>query len=143
MTTVPELCPSCLNELPAGYPYDHVAIDRALRGDRTTFAAMSTAERAETVITGLARGIDLGRLAHLLTWPYFVLQALLPDDHPNSHAAERARNEQAVRDLWAQNLPDVTIAARTGLNPSVVGRTRKRLGLPSVAGRGFRKVVAA
>ena len=32
MNTTTELCPACLTELPADYPYDHVAIDQALAG---------------------------------------------------------------------------------------------------------------
>jgi len=123
------ICPACLSELPDDYPYDHVAIDRAVAGDRPLFVAMSTEERSEVVSTGLSRGATLLDLVNLLSWPFGQLQAVLPDEHPESTASRNARVEQQVRQLWAQGLRDVTISARTGLNPSKVGRVRKRLGL--------------
>lgn len=128
---VPTLCPACLTELPASYPYDHVAIDRAAGGDRTAFAAMSAGEKREVVVTGLAHGAALLDLSILLSWPYNRLQEVLPDGHPASRASQVAEVERLIRDLWEQNLLDVTIAARTGLNPSKIGRIRKRLGLPT------------
>lgn len=130
-----DICPACLTELPAGYPYDHVAIDRAGRGDRNLFTTMPTAERREVVIAALARGVRLTDLARTLNWTYTSLQSLLPDDHPESTRSHAERADRQVRELWEQGLQDVTIAARTGLNPSTVGRVRKRLGLRTLPRR--------
>lgn len=124
------LCPACLTELSPDYALDHVAVDRALAGDRALFVALDRSHRSEVVVTGLARGITLLDLTKRLSWPYNQLQALLPDGHPESPVSQRIQVERLIRDLWEQDLLDVTIAARTGLNPSKIGRIRKRLGLP-------------
>jgi hypothetical protein len=126
------VCPACLMQLPDGYPYDHVAIDRVLSGDRILFAAMSRAEKQQVVITGLARRRSLRDLTDQLTWPYAALQTLLPDEHPQSKAAESTRVEAQITELWHRRLSDVEICIRTGLNPGKIGRIRKRLGLPTV-----------
>jgi len=94
------LCPACLTEFPVGYPYDHVAVDRAVAGDRRTFVSMTTPERAEVVITGLAGQATLLDLVALLSWPYNQLQALRPDEHPASRASQDAEEERLVRELW-------------------------------------------
>lgn len=133
MNAIFDICPMCLVELPDGYPFDHVAIDRALAGDRDLFASMDADARREVVVTGLARGASLLDLVETLSWAYNTLQALLPDEHPESVASATARNERLIRELWEQALPDVTISARTGLNPSKIGRIRKRLGLATLA----------
>lgn len=112
-----DICPACLVELPADYPFDHVAIDRAIAGDRAVFRALPEDEQREAVVTALARGTSLRDLAESLNLLIPHLQALLPDEHPESAASESARTERLIRELWAQGLQDVTIAARTGLNP--------------------------
>jgi hypothetical protein len=137
-----DICPACLAELPAGYLFDHVAIDRAAGGDRALFARMQEAERREVVTTTLARGAGLHNLAQTLNWPYTHLQALLPDSHPESRQSQQADAEQLIRQLWEQGLQDTTISARTGLNPSKVGRIRKRLGLGTLPRRPWKPVTA-
>jgi hypothetical protein len=51
------LCPKCLNVLPEDYPFDHVAIDRALAGDHTVIRGMPLAERREIVRIAETRGL--------------------------------------------------------------------------------------
>ena len=51
---VPTLCPFCLDELPDGYEFDHVAIDLALEGHHRVYRE----ERAEAVRVGLTRGMS-------------------------------------------------------------------------------------
>ena len=130
--TLVDICPACLIELPAGYPFDHVAIDRAAGGDRALFVDMPSDLRREVVITALARGSSLYDLMQILNWPYSSLQSVLPDSHPESTQSQDIRSEQLIRQLWERGLQDVTISARTGLNPSKVGRIRKRLGLETL-----------
>lgn len=61
-----ELCPSCLDELPADYPHDHVAIDLALTCHRDRarprFRSLSRADRGELVRVALARGWTINAL---------------------------------------------------------------------------------
>lgn len=131
------LCPACLTELPDDYPFDHVAFDRALRGDRDLFAAMDTTTRGEVVATGLARGLTLMHISRALNWPYNRLEELLAGDP----GGERARQEELIRQLWEQDLNDTAIAERIApLTASSVQKIRCRMGLPSKFGpRGRRR----
>jgi hypothetical protein len=127
-----DLCPSCLTELPVGYAFDHVAIDRVLAGAaRDLFAAMTADERREVVLAGLSRGMTLMSLRDLLSWGYQHLQALLPDEHPDSKRSADARLERRIRQLWSQGITDAVIATELGCEPSKIGRFRRRMGLPT------------
>jgi hypothetical protein len=53
-----DFCPGCLNVLPQGYAFDHVAIDRALAGDTTVLAAMDLLELQELVFEARRRGLS-------------------------------------------------------------------------------------
>lgn len=55
-------------------------------------------------------------------------------------AAEKARVESEVRELWNQQLPDGVIALRVGLHPGAVVRIRQRLGLATLYGPGGRRI---
>jgi hypothetical protein len=136
------LCPACLDELPGDYPYDHVAIDRALTSQPGRLAGMDPCERREVILTGLARGMSVTRLAHHFTTATAKIRALLPAGHPesaanarNRHAADRAELDTAVRALWDRGLPDTEIALRTGRSVYVIADTRRRLGLPTLTRR--------
>ena len=124
-----DICPACLTLLPDGYQFDHVAVDRAISGDRTIFAAMTEPEKVDVVVTALSRGFTVSRLAKTLSWPYVRIQQLVPAGHPCSIAEKTARDEQKIRELWEKGLRDVDISAATGINPTQIGRTRKKLGL--------------
>lgn len=130
MKTV-DLCPGCLIELADDYAFDHVAIDRVLAGDRDLFKAMKTAERLEVLLTAFTRGLTIKTLAEAIEWPYAWLQGLLPAEHPQSRESYLADAEQQIRDLYGRGQSDATIAAKTGINPTQIGRLRKKLGLPT------------
>src|SRR5687768_11286343 len=101
----PTLCPACLTELPADYPYDHVAIDAALGRRPDLFRRMDRDEKTETVLTGLSRGMSVNRIALWFGWANADLRLLLPADHPVR--AEAGNDlEQMVRELWERDLPD-------------------------------------
>jgi hypothetical protein len=141
--TITDLCPACLAELPADYPFDHVLIDRALSSQPHLFRTMSHSERTEVVLTGLARGRSLNGLAVGLSWPFAHIQALLPDEHPQSAKSQREALEKRVAELWSQGQSDSTIALRTGKNAAVIGRVRKDLGLASLFGPGGRHLAVS
>lgn len=60
------MCPACLADLPAGYPYDHVAIDEALGCHpdwaRPLYRALTVDERGELVRVALSRGFTINAL---------------------------------------------------------------------------------
>jgi hypothetical protein len=133
------LCPSCLADLPADYPYDHVETDQALTSRPDLFTRMDRVQRVDTVIAGLAKGMTLNQIALHFRWQHAHIQALLPDGHPQSTAAEKTWIEQQVRDLWGQDLSDSAIAIRIGRHPHAVCKIRARLKLPSKFGPGGRR----
>jgi hypothetical protein len=136
------LCPACLRELADNYPYDHVAIDRALAGQPELFTAMTHAEQREAVLTGLERGMSITLLAKRLHCRGGYLRELLPADHPESvenarqrRAAERAALDTTIRTLWAEGIPDTDIALRTGHSVYVIADARRRLALSTLPRR--------
>jgi hypothetical protein len=136
------LCPACLAELPADYPFDHVVIDRALTSQPERLATMRRQERREVLLTGLARGMTITALTRHFGWSTRQLRALLPADHFESevnarkrHDAEREQLEATIRSLWEQRLPDTDIALRTGRTVYVVADVRRRLGLATLPSR--------
>lgn len=86
-TTATELCPACLTELPADYPYDHVAIDQALAGRRIKLA--NDAERGEAVRIGVAHGMTLNQVALRLRIAHSVARQV-----PGLADIQAARREQ-------------------------------------------------
>jgi hypothetical protein len=61
---IPTICPACCQELPPGYPYDHVAIDQALAGRRLLHGD----ELAEAIRVAARRGLthfDISRRLHV------------------------------------------------------------------------------
>lgn len=136
---LPDLCPQCLTELPDGYPYDHVAIDRALNGQASLFRRMSTSEQAEVVRTGRTRRIGYTDMARLFMQPADRLRQLVGDTGPH-----RADFDAKVRALYNQVLPDGTIAVQLGVSYEKVRRSRQRQGLPAqFGGRGRRITTTA
>ncbi|MEV6493072.1 hypothetical protein AB0M20_31285 [Actinoplanes sp. NPDC051633] len=134
----PTLCPACLCELPDDYPFDHIAIDRALTDEPRLFARMPRAERIETVLTGLRRNLSMSTIAARLRCNVDRLRALLPADHPESAvqrraaaAAERRALETAVASLWRQHLPDTEISMRLDRSVYKIADVRRALGLPT------------
>jgi hypothetical protein len=123
------MCPGCLAEIPVGYPYDHVGIDRVLSGDRALFDRMGVDEQAEAVAAGLARGMTLRDLATLLRASYLAIRALLPSEHPQSEASYLANLRRVVAEMYGRGQSDATIGAYLDINPTQVGRMRRELGL--------------
>lgn len=130
----PTLCPLCLAELPADYPYDHVAVDLALAGNRAAWRGMLPDERAETVRTGIRRGRTPAQLATVLPISAQHITVLAGD----AWTGPTADQEQQVRDLWTQRCSDSAIAMRLGLSTGGVSKIRARLGLPGLYGPGGR-----
>jgi hypothetical protein len=61
---IPTICPACCQELPPGYPYDHVAIDQALAGHRRVYGD----ELTEAIRVAARRGLthfDISRRLHV------------------------------------------------------------------------------
>ncbi|MFF5082492.1 hypothetical protein ACFY36_36065 [Actinoplanes sp. NPDC000266] len=130
------LCPACLQELPDNYPYDHVAVDRALTDQPNRIGGLERQEQREVILTGLARGMTITFLARHFQWGTGRIRALLPTDHPESvpnarhrHAAQRAELDATVHHLWRLGLSDTDIALRTGRSVYVIADSRRRLGL--------------
>jgi len=130
------LCPSCLNGLPDDYEFDHVAIDKALAGDRAAYLAMPAEERAETLRTGLALGRDRTQLADLLHLSYAQVVAVVGH---SSKSEERAELDAEIRRLWERQLSDGDIALCLGKTIDSICGSRRRLGLPANFGPGGRR----
>lgn len=137
----PTLCPACLTVLPYRYPYDHVAIDQVLAGNRGPWQLMDTAERAETVRESVRRGVSMTRLSLIVRMSGYRLTGLLKGGAKRLGGA----NDGPVRELWAQGLSDLDIGERLGLPHSTVFCIRYRLGLAANRRPGGqpRKQVAA
>lgn len=134
---IPTLCPACLTELDDDYPYDHVAIDRALDDQPWRFRHMRRGERAEVVTIALTRGMTLTDLAVRFHATFATVRDLAPAQlRPRDKAEQRAELEQQIRDLWAQDLDDGTIALRLGRTIGTVSKIRWRLKLPATHGPG-------
>jgi DNA-binding NarL/FixJ family response regulator len=145
MTGVPYLCPACLTELPAGYPYDHVAIDQALAGNRQVFSAMDDDERREVIQYGRRTGMTDFAISARLHRSLAFIRAVASGTPPARQPAKGAHDAD-IRELWARGLSDRAIAARLGFDVSNVRRTRTRLQLPanySAIGQPVRHLEAA
>jgi hypothetical protein len=137
---VTNLCPSCLNKLPADYPYDHVAIDRALAGGgtaRVAFAAMSRDEKAEVIRVGRDHGLSLRQVAQRVRRNAADLQYLL--DEPEEPTADpQVAFDAKVAELYALGHSDEMIGLCIGGNRKTVQKSRDRQGLPPLYGPGGR-----
>lgn len=78
----PTLCPHCLTELPADYPYDHVAIDLALTTRPHLYTTMRRHEKHETVRTALERGWTLTDLSRHLNRGYNTIKIAAQPPQP-------------------------------------------------------------
>lgn len=131
LTGTATLCPSCLTELPPGYPYDHVAIDRALTGRPELFRTFSPAEQAETVKAGLTRRMSYNRLARLFHRSVAHLRDLA-GDVPASFDVQ-------VHQLYRRGHNDQEIAVSLGVHRKTVQTSRDRQGLAPLYGPGGRR----
>lgn len=135
--TTPDLCPHCLDELPADYPYDHVAVDKAVAGDTRIFRAMTRDEQREVIRTGRARGLTITALSVKLGRSTTDLHDLMGEPVGEDDDERRALNER-ITQLWQAQLTDADIGLRTGLHPGSVQKIRTRLKLPAHRGPGGR-----
>lgn len=97
MNDLPDFCPTCLDELPPDYPYDHAAIDMALDDRPHLYTHMGRWEKHETITVALARGWTLTELARHLNRGYSTIKiAAQPPapirrhGRPNPHLAKAA-----------------------------------------------------
>jgi hypothetical protein len=128
-----DLCPACLDVLPADYPYDHVAIDRALRGEIKVYGA----ERIEAMRVALSRGITASRAAELLACNSTVIR------HARERGGRPRKGESHVdhaelRRLYDLGHDDGSIAISLGVNRQTVSKHRAKLGLPPLYRAGGR-----
>lgn len=133
---LPDLCPLCLDELPDGYPYDHVAIDLALEGSHRVYRA----ERAEAVRVGLTRGMTptlISRRLHIATDELHRYTDLA---RASRAAGDDTRHDTAIRDMHARHINDGAIAITLGITRDQVRYARNRLGLPTLYGPGGRRL---
>jgi hypothetical protein len=137
--TMPTLCPACLTVLPGDYPFDHVAIDRALAGEARLFTAMTTAERKETLQVGISRGMTLDQMAKRLHRSGAELRQVVGIVPPSPRVAAKEQLDRLVADLWKQELSDGDIALRTGRHTGSITKVRRRLQLPALYGPGGRR----
>jgi hypothetical protein len=135
--TIVDLCPACLTELPADYPFDHVAIDQALSTRPRLFTTMDAAERAETLRVGTDRGMGLVDLARQFGADRHDIRALIPLDVV-PQAERSAKLEAAVKAGWEKGLSDSAIAMTSGSHVGSIAKVRRRLGLESLYGPGGR-----
>lgn len=124
-TAATELCPACLTELPADYPYDHVAIDAALGGRRVKLAG--NAEKAEAVRIGMARGRSLTWVAARLRLTYTDARQL--DGVAELQQAALDHRDAEVARLAVAGHTAYTIANLTGYARATVHRSMERQGL--------------
>jgi DNA-binding CsgD family transcriptional regulator len=141
--SLPTLCPACLETLPAGYEFDHVAVDLALDDRPELFAGMSHDERAEVVRTGLARGLNATQMSRRFHTSVAQIHALLPEqDRPSLDDKQELLAQ--IRQLWEQDLTDSEIGLRLSKAPGTVNKLRARMKLPAKFGPGgFRKKVVS
>lgn len=142
---VPDLCPACCTELPADYPFDHVAIDLALDDQPALFRQMTRPERAELILVALSRGMNINQIALRFGRTHIEITALTPVHlRPAGRAQQTAELEQQIRQLWEQGLNDIQISLRTGRARGTVSKVRERMDLAAHFGPGGRrKQVAA
>jgi hypothetical protein len=70
---IPTICPACCQELPPGYPYDHVAIDQALAGQRLLHGD----DLPEAIRVGRRRGLSHMDIAAALHCGHSTVAAVL------------------------------------------------------------------
>jgi hypothetical protein len=134
---LPYLCPRCLTELPAGYPYDHVAVDYALAGNHAVYTAMGQAERREVVHAGRAQGLSDNAIGIRVGRNRTHIRRLMGGRIKNRLSPERlAEIDEQVRTLWEQRLTDAAISRHVGVKGEQVVRSRYRQGLPALFGPG-------
>jgi hypothetical protein len=126
-----DMCPNCLAELPAGYPYDHVAIDQALAGNRAVFDAMDDGERREVVEYARRIGMSDFAISTRLRCSVATVRNIAGAGKPPARQPAKGVHDTDVRELWSRGLSDRAIAARLGLFASNVYRIRTRLRLPA------------
>lgn len=127
--TAPDLCPLCLEQLPDGYPYDHVAIDYALTG-RTRLRG---SERAEAIRVGHRRGMTRSQISTRLHCNGEDIIRVLGPSQTHTGLADD------IRRLYAEKRSDGHIATALGISRSEVRKNRNGLGLPALYGpRGIR-----
>lgn len=121
------LCPACCQDLPPGYPYDHVAIDQALAGQRTLHGD----ELREAIRVAARRGLTHHEISKRLHVGYTTIDAVL--------AIKPEPVDDAVKRLHAAGKDDYAIAIALGLDRrKAVQNARARLGLPALYGPGGR-----
>jgi hypothetical protein len=130
--SLPDLCPGCLAELPADYPFDHVRIDRALAGGRAMFRSMEADEQREVIRTGRERGLSDSAMARAFGLSHTGIHTLMGDER-------RTEVDDQVRVLWESEFNDSVIGMRLGIHPGTVNKIRTRLGLASLYGPGGRR----
>ena len=128
----PTLCPQCLNVLPDGYPFDHVAIDRALAGDTSVLAAMPPAERRELVLDGRRRGLEDWEIAALVHRSTARVRRWVANETGRRPGRPSAIDDAAVRRLWQAGLSDRAIAGELGAGRNAVFLSRRRQGLEAL-----------
>lgn len=126
--SVPDLCPSCLTELPPDYPFDHVAIDLALAGNTAVLERMPRAERVEMVRVAYARGLTESQVGLRVHRSITEIRRWLA---PRKERVRGSKHDATVRELWEQDLTDRQIASRIGKTKTMVFYARKRLKLPA------------
>lgn len=133
------LCPSCLTELPDNYPYDHVAIDRALTGSARLYGA----ERYEAAREGFRRGMSTTTIAWTLRLSgdtiAGIVAGVIGDERAGSNAREHVALDAEVRRRYAAGQADHHIAAALNVSRSTVQASRARMRLPALYGPGGRR----
>jgi hypothetical protein len=125
------LCPKCLNVLPDDYPFDHVAIDRALAGDTSVLRGMDLAERRELVQTARRSGMTEYAIAARLNRSAGEIRRWF--DGPRPRSPRTTAFDHAVRALYeAERLSDPAIARRLGVSKNAVLVSRRRQHLPAL-----------
>jgi hypothetical protein len=125
---IPTICPACCQELPPGYPYDHVAIDQALAGRRLLHGD----ELAEAIRVAARRGLTHFGISRRLHVGYTTIDAAL--------GLKPEPVDDAVKRLHAAGKDDYAIAIALNLGSrKAVQNARNRLGLPALYGPGGRK----
>jgi DNA invertase Pin-like site-specific DNA recombinase len=139
---LPDYCPTCLDELPTDYPYDHTRIDLALGDQPELFRDMRRDERRQVIATGLTRGWSWYRLGRRFHRSHEQLQRLMAIAKPEPRRWPRP-NDDRVRHRHALGESDRQIARALGLHRKTVYRIRHELGLAANYGSDRKPAGAA